>query len=525
MQMKIGTNSKFTFIDLFSGIGGFRLALNNIGGECLNFSEINKDAINTYCTNFNENSELNLGDITKIKSLPSHDLLTAGVPCQSWSIAGKNLGFDDDRGQLWNDTIYLLNKIRPKAFIFENVKGLTDPRNKVALNHILKRIKDAGYFAQYFVLNSFDYGVPQSRVRVYIIGFLDENFLLNFKLPPTHLNTIRLKDILSDFEDFNDNKNEIKEIFSQDLFGNVIKNRKSNFQNDNKLNDYFLFNDIRNGHSTIHSWDLIYTTERQKYICELLLKNRRKSVYGELDGNPLSYEHFKKLDSTIALSELDELVGIDILKIVEYSFELKNSFDSELLNEEEKLIIEQFSKNKATISSLKNSRNVKVKRISVIKNIDSLKEKNIISCDEIRYEFKNTKISSGLKGINRIFLPKSEIFPTLVASDSIDFVASKNIEAGNSLDYKKKFLEEIFFKQNFRRITKEEACLIQGFPKNFILPDSRSRWMKLIGNSVSVPVIQMVGTSIIETGVFGNDLSEMTLRREKSFDTSSAINN
>ena len=79
--------------------------------------------------NTGESAEANFGDITGIKSLPAHDLLTAGVPCQSWSIAGKNLGFDDDRGQLWNDTIYLLNQSRPKAFIFENVKGLVDPRN------------------------------------------------------------------------------------------------------------------------------------------------------------------------------------------------------------------------------------------------------------------------------------------------------------------------------------------------------------------------------------------------------------
>ncbi len=161
----------FTFIDLFSGIGGFRLALNNLGGDCLNFSEINKDAIDAYCTNFDEETIYNLGDITKIKALPKHDLMTAGVPCQSWSIAGRNLGFDDDRGQLWNDTIYLLNQAKPKAFIFENVKGLVDPRNQDALSYILERVRAAGYHANYYVLNSFDYGVPQNRVRIYIVGF------------------------------------------------------------------------------------------------------------------------------------------------------------------------------------------------------------------------------------------------------------------------------------------------------------------------------------------------------------------
>ena len=98
---------KFTFIDLFSGIGGFHLGLENNGGKSIGFSEIDKNAIKYYCENHNINEDKNLGDITKVKKLPNHDLLTAGVPCQSWSIAGSNLGFDDDRGQLWNDTIYL----------------------------------------------------------------------------------------------------------------------------------------------------------------------------------------------------------------------------------------------------------------------------------------------------------------------------------------------------------------------------------------------------------------------------------
>ena len=168
--------SKFTFIDLFAGIGGFKMALSNNGGECLGFSEIAKDAIKYYCANYNIPEAQNMGSITSIDDLPKHDLLTAGVPCQSWSIAGKNLGFDDDRGQLWNDTIYLLQKSKPKAFIFENVKGLVDPRNRKALLYIMNRIKEAGYYANYHVLNSFDYGVSQNRVRIYIIGFKDKKY-------------------------------------------------------------------------------------------------------------------------------------------------------------------------------------------------------------------------------------------------------------------------------------------------------------------------------------------------------------
>jgi len=91
---------EFTAIDLFAGIGGFRIAIEKCGGRTIAFSEINSDAINTYIQNYSESVNANLGDITALRDLPTHDLLTAGVPCQSWSIAGRNLGFDDERGQL-----------------------------------------------------------------------------------------------------------------------------------------------------------------------------------------------------------------------------------------------------------------------------------------------------------------------------------------------------------------------------------------------------------------------------------------
>jgi DNA (cytosine-5)-methyltransferase 1 len=495
-------NRRFTFIDLFSGIGGFRLALNNLGGDCIGYSEINNDAIKTYCKNFDEDEQLNFGNITKIENLPKHDLLTGGVPCQSWSIAGKNLGFDDDRGQLWNDTIYLLNKIRPKAFIFENVKGLVDPRNKVEFSYIMERIKEAGYFANYYLLNSYDYGVPQNRLRVYIVGFAEESHELKFNLPNPLKSKIQLNKILKEIEisvvlEQNNNKKSL------DLFGEVVNNRKMSLSQNNGLNDYFLFNDLRNGHSTIHSWDIIKTTQRQKEICYLLLKNRRKPAYGILDGNPLSLKHFQDLDKSIDLTELIELEKLEILKSKEYSFEI-NDFDQNKIDDEEFAVLNCAKDYTFTIDILKNDKNIKVKKISISKNIEKLKLKKIISCSEIRFDFKNSKISTGLNGINRIFLPKSKIFPTLVASDTNDFIALKDIVASNEEEFKLKFIEEIYNKGLFRKITKKEACLIQGFPEEFNLPESRARWMKLIGNSVSVPVIQMLGKAIIETGVFGD---------------------
>lgn len=489
---------KFTFIDLFSGIGGFRMALENNGGECLHFSEISKDAIDTYCKNSNEPINKNIGDITKIKNLPYHNLLTAGVPCQSWSIAGRNLGFDDDRGQLWNDTIFLLNQSKPDAFIFENVKGLVDPRNKKALSYILERIKEAGYTANYYVLNSFDYGVPQNRIRIYIIGFRDKEFANKFKLPKPLESKIKLADILIDFnEKIIDGQNGV----SKDLFGEIINQKSMSLSASNGLNDYFLFNDLRNGHSTIHSWDIKETTERQKDICYSLLKNRRKSAYGSLDGNPLSLKHFQDLDHSISENELDELVALGILKKGNYSFNI-NRNNTINLTTEETILINNCENDLLVIDKLKMNREVKMKKISITKILATLIEKEIISANEVRYDFKNTKISTGLYGVNRIFLPTSNIFPTLVASDTNDFVTTKMIDAKNEREHKKLFIENIYQKQNYRRITKEEACLIQGFPKNYLLPESRARWMKLVGNSVSVPVIQILAKAIIETGVF-----------------------
>ncbi len=491
-------NPKFTFIDLFSGIGGFRMALENNGGECLHFSEINKDAIDTYIKNSNEPIEKNLGDITKIKELPKHNLLTAGVPCQSWSIAGRNLGFDDDRGQLWNDTIFLLNQSRPDAFIFENVKGLVDPRNKKALTYILDRIEEAGYFANYYVLNSFDYGVPQNRIRIFIVGFRDKEFADKFKLPKPLDKKIKLADILSDF---NENIIETVNEMPKDLFGEIITQKSMSLSTSNGLNDYFLFNDLRNGHSTIHSWDIIETTERQKKICYLLLKNRRKSAYGNLDGNPLSLEHFKDLDNSINENELDELVELKILKKENYSFVINRNKVKDL-TEEEKIIIDNCDADLLVVDKLKMNRELKVKKISLSKLLPMLIEKEIITSNEVRYDFKNTKISTGLYGVNRIFLPTSNIFPTLVASDTNDYVTTKMISAKNEKEHKILFINEVYKKENYRRITKEEACLIQGFPKDYILPENRARWMKLLGNSVSVPVIETLGKAIAETGVF-----------------------
>lgn len=486
---------EFTFIDLFSGIGGFYRALSSLGGECLGFSEINRDAVSCYCENTGEKPDLNFGDITEVRALPAHDLLTAGVPCQSWSIAGRNLGFDDDRGQLWNDTICLLNQSRPKAFIFENVKGLVDPRNRDALEHIMERIRHAGYHADFHVINSYDYGVMQNRIRIYIIGFLDRECFDRFALPSPRSTQMRLGDLLG--VEILDNEVEPAQ---KNLFGDGIATRQMSLSASGGMNDYFLYNDIRNGDTTIHSWDLQPTTDRQKAICLLLLRNRRKKAYGCLDGNPLSLDHFRSLDKSITQEDINGLVEVGIFAVENYGYRLSGEPCN--LTEDEKDILSHAKNGRIIIDELKSDKGLKLKKIRVTETLASLVKKGALSCYERRYDFKNTKISTGLNGVNRVFLPSSSVFPTLVASDTNDMVATQDIKADNPAEYRRRFVEEIHRKGNFRKITKGEACLLQGFPVNYKLPVSRARWMKLIGNSVSVPVIKILCQAIVDTGAF-----------------------
>ena len=178
----------FTFIDLFSGIGGFRIPLEKLGGRCIGFSEIDKEAIDVYKSNFNTKGEMDLGDIRNLSKLPPCDVITGGVPCQSWSVAGKTKGFDDERGQLWFDTINVVKSCKPKAFIFENVKGLADPKHKHSLFLIKQNFRKLGYRVYTKLLNAYDFGLPQNRDRIFIIGLRSDIDEYNNFLFPEPLN-------------------------------------------------------------------------------------------------------------------------------------------------------------------------------------------------------------------------------------------------------------------------------------------------------------------------------------------------
>lgn len=165
-------NTKFTFIDLFAGIGGMRIAFQNLGGRCVFSSEIDKQAQKTYEINF---GEIPQGDITEIKAneIPEHDVLVAGFPCQAFSIAGKRGGFNDTRGTLFFDVARIIKAKQPKAFFLENVKGLTNHRGGKTLATILNVLRnDLGYIVpEPEIMNAKNFGVPQNRERIFIVGF------------------------------------------------------------------------------------------------------------------------------------------------------------------------------------------------------------------------------------------------------------------------------------------------------------------------------------------------------------------
>jgi len=187
-----------TFIDLFAGIGGFRLALEKYGLKCLFSSEWDKNAQKTYEANF---GELPSGDITKIdaKTIPQHDILCAGFPCQSFSISGKQKGFEDTRGTLFFDIARIVEYHKPKVLFLENVKNLVKHNNGGTLKTILRvldTLDGVGYDVHWKVLNSSFYGAPTSRERVYFVCFRKDLGPVNFDFPEAVNTRIYLKDIL-----------------------------------------------------------------------------------------------------------------------------------------------------------------------------------------------------------------------------------------------------------------------------------------------------------------------------------------
>ena len=187
--------SKFTFIDLFAGIGGFRIAFEAVEGECVFSSEIDRHCQDMYENYFGDRP---FGDITKInaKDIPNHDILTGGFPCQPFSVIGTGKGFADTRGTLFFDIERILKEKKPKAFLLENVARLKSHDKGRTFQVILERLEALGYHVHHTILNGIDFGVPQTRKRVILVGFLKN---VPFKFPDgSKISKKTLSDVLED---------------------------------------------------------------------------------------------------------------------------------------------------------------------------------------------------------------------------------------------------------------------------------------------------------------------------------------
>ncbi|HHX53969.1 MAG TPA: DNA cytosine methyltransferase [Clostridiales bacterium] len=183
-----------TFIDLFAGLGGFRIALESLGAKCVYSNEWDKFAQQVYYDNFGDVPE---GDITKVdeNTIPEHDILCAGFPCQAFSISGKQRGFEDSRGTLFFDVARIVKCKKPKIVFMENVKNFAVHDEGKTLEVVENTMKELGYSFSHKVLNAVDYGIPQKRERIYMVCFRNDIGIDNFNFPKP----FKLKKYVKDF--------------------------------------------------------------------------------------------------------------------------------------------------------------------------------------------------------------------------------------------------------------------------------------------------------------------------------------
>lgn len=276
------------FIDLFAGIGGIRTGLSQALTEagytpqCVLTSEIKPYAINVLIDNYGH--EKMVGDITQVDAseIPDFDILCAGFPCQAFSSAGKRQGFADTRGTLFFEVERILREKKPKGFILENVEGLVNHDGGRTLEVIINKLLELGYKVNYKVLNSSDFGVPQDRKRIYIVGTYNEKPELdNFSSSKKTIGDIL--ECGKPTEDTTFIRCLLEHYSIEELYGKSIK-------------------DKRGGEANIHSWDLEIkgsVSKDQKKLLNCILRERRKKKWAEdygiewMDGMPLTIEHIQ----------------------------------------------------------------------------------------------------------------------------------------------------------------------------------------------------------------------------------------
>lgn len=293
-------SKEIRFVDLFAGIGGIHTGLSQAIEEagyipkCVLTSEIKPYAIKVLEKNYNQ--ECMVGDITQVDAsgIPDFDILCAGFPCQAFSSAGKRKGFADTRGTLFFEVERILREKKPKGFILENVEGLVNHDGGKTLEVILTKLLELGYQVNHKVLNSSDFGVPQDRRRIYIVGTLEKvPDLENFEK-----SSGKIEDILERGMPVEDTPfiNTLLSHFPvEELYGKSIK-------------------DKRGGETNIHSWDLEMkgpVSVQQRELLNMILRERRKKKWADkigiewMDGMPLTFD---QIYSFYPHSELREML-------------------------------------------------------------------------------------------------------------------------------------------------------------------------------------------------------------------------
>jgi DNA (cytosine-5)-methyltransferase 1 len=268
--------------------------------ECVLSSEIDKRAVETYRLNFGEEP---MGDVRKITDIPDFDFLLAGFPCQPFSYAGKQKGFADTRGTLFFEIERILKNKKPRAFLLENVRGLTTHDGGKTFGTILSKLGDLGYGVSYVVLNSSAFGVPQNRVRVYILGLLGAKPELSLRDNLGYSDSHKFKRMLSDaslfggkpfktVKDVLEKNVDEKYYCSKEFVDSLSRTVDGDLK---KLNGTRLI-DYRNG-ASVHSWEIglkgVCTKDEVDFM-NALIANRRKKKFGvHQDGKRLSIVQIK----------------------------------------------------------------------------------------------------------------------------------------------------------------------------------------------------------------------------------------
>jgi DNA (cytosine-5)-methyltransferase 1 len=272
----------FTFIDLFAGVGGIRIAFEKVKGECVFTSEWDKFSQITYEANFKDKPD---GDITKIEvqDIPKHDILLGGFPCQPFSNAGLKQGFDDTRGTLFFDVARIIDYRKPSMILLENVKGFVNHDKGRTMKIVTETLEELGYNVFYKVLNARDFGVPQNRERIYIVGINKRKLgSIGFVFPTPPYKEVKVGDIL-------ETKVDDKYTLSNKLWQGHKRRLKEHRAKGNGFG-YSLFNRESKYTSTISAR---YYKDGSEILIEQKDKNPRKLTPREaarLQGFP---ENFK----------------------------------------------------------------------------------------------------------------------------------------------------------------------------------------------------------------------------------------